>query len=183
MNLVDAIIDHILKVEGGYVNDPNDPGGETKFGISRRSYPSLDIEGLTIEAARAIYARDFVNPVLAEVNDPRLAFLAADAAVNHGLTRALAWLEGYPTFDGYLANRIRFYTSLKTLWPHFGRGWMNRVASVVNAANQFATTGFCDRIVDKRDVWTRVLSAMHGTSFDVNTTVRMEGREKVMTVS
>ena len=41
-----ALIDH----EGGYVNHPKDPGGETKFGISKRSYPTLDIAALTLAA-------------------------------------------------------------------------------------------------------------------------------------
>jgi len=33
-------VEMVLAHEGGYVNDPNDPGGETKYGISKRSYPS-----------------------------------------------------------------------------------------------------------------------------------------------
>ena len=48
-----------LENEGGYVNDPDDPGGETKYGISKRSYPALDIKNLTVEQATAIYLRDF----------------------------------------------------------------------------------------------------------------------------
>src|ERR1035437_2782754 len=48
-----------LKNEGGYVNDPDDPGGETNFGISKRSYPQVDIKNLTEEEASAIYLRDF----------------------------------------------------------------------------------------------------------------------------
>ena len=35
----------VLENEGGYVDDPNDPGGETNFGISKRSYPNVDIKG------------------------------------------------------------------------------------------------------------------------------------------
>ena len=44
---------------GGYTNDPDDPGGETKYGISKRSYPHLDIAGLTIDQARDIYHYDY----------------------------------------------------------------------------------------------------------------------------
>lgn len=44
---------------GGYTNDPQDPGGETKWGISKRSYPRLDIPALTLDAAREIYFRDY----------------------------------------------------------------------------------------------------------------------------
>ena len=54
LNFEDAF-DRLISHEGGYVNDPLDPGGETKFGISKRSYPTLDIAALTREDARAIY--------------------------------------------------------------------------------------------------------------------------------
>ena len=42
----DIILD-VLAHEGGYVNDPDDPGGETMMGISKRAYPNLDISGLS----------------------------------------------------------------------------------------------------------------------------------------
>ena len=45
------IIPEVLKREGGYVNDPDDMGGETRFGISKRSYPDINIKELTIEKA------------------------------------------------------------------------------------------------------------------------------------
>jgi lysozyme family protein len=51
--------DRLVGDEGGYVNDPNDAGGETKFGISKRQHPTLDIKNLTREEAAAIYFRDF----------------------------------------------------------------------------------------------------------------------------
>jgi hypothetical protein len=49
----------VLANEGGYVNDPDDPGGETNFGISKASYPNVDIKNLTKAEACAIYLRDF----------------------------------------------------------------------------------------------------------------------------
>lgn len=52
-------IDFVLRNEGGYVFNPKDPGGETKFGITKRSYPSLDIKSLTVDQAKEIYKRDF----------------------------------------------------------------------------------------------------------------------------
>ena len=39
----DRAFELLIGSEGGYVNDPHDPGGETKYGISKRSYPTLDI--------------------------------------------------------------------------------------------------------------------------------------------
>ena len=40
----DEIIEVVLHHEGGYVNDPKDPGGETNFGIAKRSHPDVDIK-------------------------------------------------------------------------------------------------------------------------------------------
>ncbi|KWT77357.1 glycosyl hydrolase 108 family protein [Candidatus Magnetominusculus xianensis] len=54
-----AAVRFVLDAEGGYVNDPDDPGGETKYGISKRAYPSLDIKSLTIEDAKRLYRRDY----------------------------------------------------------------------------------------------------------------------------
>jgi lysozyme family protein len=55
----DEAIPTVLENEGGYVNDPKDPGGETNFGISKKSYPNVDIKGLTAVSAGVIYKRDF----------------------------------------------------------------------------------------------------------------------------
>jgi lysozyme family protein len=52
-------IETILTNEDGYVFNPNDPGGETNYGISKRAYPNLDIKNLTRDAAKEIYRRDF----------------------------------------------------------------------------------------------------------------------------
>lgn len=49
----------VLQNEGVYVNDPSDSGGETKYGISKRSYPNLDIKNLTLEEAKKIYFCDY----------------------------------------------------------------------------------------------------------------------------
>jgi len=48
----DEIIEVVLEHEGGYVNDPDDPGGETNFGIAKRSHPDVDIKNLTKEGAK-----------------------------------------------------------------------------------------------------------------------------------
>ena len=49
----------LLGDEGGYVDNPADPGGETKFGITKREYPQVDIAALTRAEAIAIYFRDW----------------------------------------------------------------------------------------------------------------------------
>jgi len=58
MNFDDAF-ERLLGLEGAYVNDPRDAGGETKYGISRRSYPGEIIRTMTIERAKEIYLRDY----------------------------------------------------------------------------------------------------------------------------
>jgi hypothetical protein len=51
MSGFDEAVKMVLKHEGGYVNHPSDPGGETNFGISKRAYPEVDIANLTEEEA------------------------------------------------------------------------------------------------------------------------------------
>jgi lysozyme family protein len=81
----DAAFAALMDNEGGYANDPDDPGGETKYGISRKSYPDLDIAALTEEDARAIYRTDFWDALsLSEVTSPDIAGEIFDTAVNMG---------------------------------------------------------------------------------------------------
>jgi lysozyme family protein len=82
-----------LKFEGGYVNDPNDPGGETNFGISKRSYPHLDIKNLTLEEATKIYERDFWHRAGCARLPDAVAVAHFDAAVNHGIAGAIKILQ------------------------------------------------------------------------------------------
>lgn len=85
-----ALIDH----EGGYVNHPKDPGGETKFGITKRSYPHLNIRDLTLDDARAIYRRDFWDRLQCDALPVAARFQVFDAAVNSGpgnAARSMPW--------------------------------------------------------------------------------------------
>lgn len=81
----------LIGIEGGYVNDPDDRGGETKYGISKRSYPHLDIKNLTLEQAQEIYYRDFWFPAL-EKEYP-IAAEVFDTAVNMGKETAIKILQ------------------------------------------------------------------------------------------
>lgn len=97
--------DHVLKVEGGYVNDPDDPGGETIYGISRRAYPDVwaraEAQGRQPSQADAyvVYRdiwRDSGAADIAKLDSnaaPRLAIAVFDAAVNHGPGRAAVLLQ------------------------------------------------------------------------------------------
>lgn len=76
--------------EGGYVNDPQDPGGETKWGISKRAFPELDIKNLTIDDAKEIYRRKYWDRLQCDdmISDA-IAAEIFDTAVNVGVKGAI----------------------------------------------------------------------------------------------
>ena len=149
-------IAHVLAAEGGLVNNPKDPGGVTKFGISQRSYPALDIRALSLDEAKAIYQRDYWDQIQGEALPAGLDLLVLDHAVNAGPARAVRLLQhlvGVPedglmgpvTLAGvaiadpqdliarYSELRLDFYRDLPT-WRHFGAGWSRRVHRTRRAA-------------------------------------------------
>jgi lysozyme family protein len=153
----DQAFTRLIDSEGGYNNNnPNDPGGETNWGIAKRSYPNVDIKNLTREDAAAIYLRDFWQP-LGDAPDA-VKFQVFDFAVNSGIQTAIrklqaaigvaddghwgpmsaAKLAGMDVNDvlmRFVARRLRFWASLST-WPTFGKGWANRAASQLEYATE-----------------------------------------------
>jgi lysozyme family protein len=147
----------LIPREGGYVNNPNDPGGETKFGISKRAYPHLDIANLTLEQAKAIYLSDYWNKALCPSFPDPLRFQLFDTAVNSGARQAVVLLQralkvaddgiaGPKTMEAvasvssvpalaimFISQRLRFMASLTT-WEHFGKGWARRIADNLEEA-------------------------------------------------
>lgn len=83
----------VLDHEKGYVNDRSDRGGETKFGISKKSYPHLDIGKITWLEAKQIYFHDYWQPCRCDELPPALAILVFDAAINSGPGQARKWLQ------------------------------------------------------------------------------------------
>lgn len=76
----------IIPMEGVYVFDPDDPGGETKYGISKRSYPNIDIKNLSLDDAAVIYKRDFWDVMnLDKVNVDIIAQIIFWFGVNAGV--------------------------------------------------------------------------------------------------
>jgi len=90
---VDDLIDHW---EGGYVFDPDDPGGMTKYGISKRSYPMLDIKSLTRDQAVAIYYRDYWEKYHLDtaIPDPQMKAKVFNMGVLMGMKTALILMAG-----------------------------------------------------------------------------------------
>jgi lysozyme family protein len=124
------IINFVLKEEGGYVNHPNDPGGETNFGISKRSYPKEDIKGMTKERAIEIYKADYWKPEWEKLGFPMAACML-DTAVNMGPGRAKQFFDrSNGDYVVFLQHRLAWYKMLvekKPSFKVFERGWMNRV--------------------------------------------------------
>jgi lysozyme family protein len=142
--------------EGGYVNNPADPGGETKYGISKRSYPGEDIKNMTLDRAKQLYARDYWGPAGCDALPDVLKFEMFDLAVNTSAPGrpvtaikllqqavgtaddgvigprtllALSSIEPQKVLRHLQARRLRYYTSCRPeLWQRFGAGWVNRVA-------------------------------------------------------
>jgi lysozyme family protein len=146
----DDIFTRLLGHEGGYVNHPADPGGETNWGISKRSYPHVNIKGLTKEAAQEIYRKDFWEPIDGDVLYDGVAFQLFDFAVNSGIQTAIRYYQRAlgVADDGHFGNvslqaskemsesdqimrlnaeRLDYMRKLKT-WPSFGSGWAGRIA-------------------------------------------------------
>jgi len=125
-----AAVAFVLSHEGGYSYDPQDPGGETKFGISRRAYPNIDIAALTEEGAKEIYLRDYWMPVADALPTPA-DIVAFDAAVNQGQTFARAMIhECEDDWIEMLFYRMKKYSAIVAGHPasqKFLRGWINRV--------------------------------------------------------
>ena len=93
MKTFDEIIEQVLEHEGGYVNDPKDLGGETKFGITKRFYPDLDIKNLTKEDAKEIYREDYWNKNRVESLPQELWHIFFDMCVNMGRGTAVKILQ------------------------------------------------------------------------------------------
>lgn len=125
----------LFKWEGGYDNDPDDPGGETHFGIDKRSHPDVDIKNLTKEGAADIYWRDYWVRHGCEWLKPPLGEVFFNACVNCGAGRARTLLEAAQpaTAAGFLDAQEAFYRRLAGARPplrKFLQGWLNRTADL-----------------------------------------------------
>lgn len=92
----DDTIKEIIRIEGGYSNDKNDSGGETKYGIAKKSHPNVDIKSLTKSDATKIYIDMYWNSVrgddLSSISEI-IANEVFDTAVNLGVHRASTILQ------------------------------------------------------------------------------------------
>lgn len=148
MSQFDRAFEHVIGLEGGYVNDPRDPGGETKYGITRRDHPDVDIAALTPALAKEIYRNLYWLSMFDELQWPLAAFVF-DAAVNQGGPTAAKLLQkaadtaqdgiiGQNTMRAinaknqrelcalFMADRALRYTGTRN-FDLYGRGWLKRL--------------------------------------------------------
>lgn len=156
----DSAFELLMVNEGGYVNNPHDKGGETKYGISKKAYPDVDIENLTKEQAKKIYKKDYWDKCKCDYLPDCLSVAVFDFAVNSGVKRAIKYLQlslgvtadgiignqtlgacnRLPTkviLEDYLNKRLQYLMNLKD-FKYFGNGWGKRVERV---------RSFCERLV------------------------------------
>ncbi len=137
----------------GYVDDPLDRGGETKFGVAKNANPDLDISALTWPMAKAVYYDRYWVTGSCERLNPRIAVLHFDGCVNHGISRAKKFLQTSvgATPDGIIGEktlaalasknpidicnkvcdlREQFYRDIvknKPSQSRFLKGWLRRI--------------------------------------------------------
>jgi lysozyme family protein len=164
----DAALAQVLKSEGGYVNNPKDPGGMTNLGCTRAVWEEYvghpvseaDMRALTPALVGPLYKRKYWDKVAGDQLPSGLDYAVFDAAINSGPGRAAKWLQELVgvTADGAIGpgtlaavgkiptqTLIAHYNDkrlqfLESLpqWDTFGKGWGNRVAHVQSAASQLA---------------------------------------------
>ena len=160
MSNFDEAFDLLIGNEGGYVNNPADPGGETNWGITRAVAVDNGYTGsiklMPKETAKQIYKKMYWDKLQCDHLGFVVAFQLFDAGVNHGNSQAVKFLQRALSVvdDGVIgtktiaatntlddlqivmlfnAERIEFYSSLKT-FSTFGKGWVRRVASNMKLA-------------------------------------------------
>jgi len=164
----DTCIEMILHHEGGYVNHPKDPGGETNLGVTKRVYEehggTKDMKDLTVEDVKPIYKKSYWDRVKGDDLPAGLDLCVFDFGVNAGTGRAakylqtmigtvadggigpntLAKLDAYVEENG-LEKAIRNYQDARqeyyeslSTFETFGKGWTRRVNETTNAALSMA---------------------------------------------
>lgn len=153
MSIFESLFNRLMQHEGGYVNHPNDPGGETMYGVTKRVAQAHgyfgDMRKLPKSTAKAITEKSYYKAVKGDQLDRLIAWQLTDAAYNHGNRQAVKFLQRAVgvTADGligprtlaavaemdkndvvflFLAERLEFFTNLR-IWQTFGKGWARRI--------------------------------------------------------
>ena len=156
-------LQQILKFEGGLVDDPNDPGGRTAYGIAERSHPAAWRNGTpTEEDAAKLYKQYYWEANRCGELPNMLCLVVFDSSVNQGIRSAGKFLQraiAKPNIyeDGVIGNktiaaaavadkkellrdfttfRIKHYSELPH-FPVYWKGWTRRAIEVTMASAIF----------------------------------------------
>ena len=132
MGNFDKAVEFVLQNEGGFQKNPDDPGNwrdsvliGTKYGISAKYFPDVDIENLTVEQAKEIYYESCWHGSICKHLPDELATVYFDAIVNMGLQRASKVLQhscnqivgdNYLSVDGIVGERTQEVLNMILHW-------------------------------------------------------------------
>ena len=162
--IYDKCLETILHHEGGYVNHPKDPGGETNLGVTKRVYEEFggtkDMKELTVEDVAPIYKKGYWDKMKGDDLPGGLDLCVFDFGVNAGPGRAakylqtqigtvadggigpntLAKLEEYIRENGE-HEAVKKYQEMRqkyyeslSTFATFGKGWTRRVDETTKLA-------------------------------------------------
>lgn len=141
MKFEDAI-EYVLQWEGGYSNDPNDRGGETAWGISKRSHPDVDIKSLTREQAIEIYRKEYWEKYQFETIPDYFRGYLFDMAINMGFKNAVICLQrslNIGLTDGYhLKEDGVLGEKTKSALTEFSKEWLYTFAMIYSLKSERA---------------------------------------------
>jgi hypothetical protein len=125
----------LVEWEGSvYENDPDDPGGATKFGIDKRSHPQEDIKNLTAERAQEIYWDSYWQKYHCGGYLYPFGEVIFNCCVNCGYGRVKKILAtGADTASKFMDEQENFYKRLADARPaskKYLKGWLNRTRAL-----------------------------------------------------
>lgn len=142
VNYPSPILDFTLKYEGGWSDDPRDPGGATMKGVTLATYTvfkgravsKAELKAIPDTDLFAIYRGGYWDAVEGDLQPAGPDLCLFDIAVNSGPARALSWWRACPQGEPVAAvtwlcaRRRSFWQGLKT-FSTFGKGWFSRGAA------------------------------------------------------
>lgn len=164
-------LEKVLNHEGGFVNDPLDPGGMTNFGITKKSYESYlgrkvtesEMRDISYDEIKLFYKKMYWDKASCDEINKGIDYCVFDSAVNSGVLRAVKWLQQslHLADDGIIGNKtlcaLKYCTEKEVIneicnlrmiylrslkkWGRFGNGWQKRVNDVRKDSTRMKVLG------------------------------------------
>ncbi|MBO7537558.1 MAG: hypothetical protein J6T29_04435 [Alphaproteobacteria bacterium] len=164
-SLYDQAFSMLMKNEGGYVNNPYDPGGETKYGICKKYNPNIDIKSITLDFAKQYYYQKFWHTMYEKIKDQKIALKLFDTSVNIGkeqlyylINETLLDAVCYPDEDAIEELEFVTQTSEESenfeLWNDYVVEKINTMDSdlFLNVFKSKLIQYYCSRVYDNNDL-------------------------------